>query len=1280
MRKLSKILVLVLALAMMFTMASMFTVSAAQPEYLYLTPNANWKSQGARFAAYFFGNGEAWVSMTDSNGDGVYEVKVPTDKVYPSVIFCRMNPSASANNWNNKWNQTADLTVPTAGPNHYTVKEGTWDKGGGTWSTFGSTCTHTNLGEAATCTTPQLCLDCGDPVVSALGHAYNTAHLCTRCNEQAPFTVAGSGAHMNGEWAPTNTANDMTYADGVYTKVYENVAAGSYELKVVRDHDWGTAYPSANKGYTVATTGSTVTVTLKGTVVTITVEAPHVCDFSEPTCTEPGKCSCGLTQGEALGHNYVDGLCSRCNEVDPESDWILVDNDTDLTANAMVAGAKIYVKEGTYTVPSIADGVTIVGLGDVLLEGTLSGTMSNITLKNLHIKGGNAQRWAYAAGNLVFENVIFEATSVYALHFDGITEGATLLYKDCTIIGWAAMSGSPASCVFDGCTVKGNGSYGLIRTYFDATIENCTFDVSNVNPDDVYQDGIHAIDATVTVNNCTNANGEMKDIIDTSDVGYVVLDGETIHIHKYDEETVEATCTTVGYTTYTCPCGDTYIGNEVAALGHSYNYASFIKSATCTEDAEFEIRCKTCEKSFFYGVDEEVDAYLEENPWFVVKALGHDLTILDAVAPTCTETGLTAGESCSRCDHKVEQTVVDALGHSIVVDEAKAPTCTETGLTAGEHCSVCDYKVEQTVVDALGHDFVEGKCSVCGAADPEYHVHKDTGLDAKCDDCGEYFVPASPFKLEMYQHNKKGTYYFKGSMSGYYFATSNMNDISTAVDVYAEEVEGGYNLYFMSGETKNYIYIEISGTHTNIKYGATKAVWAFDTSLGTFTTVVNGTTYCMGTYNNYVTISASKLSYVNTSNVDVSQFVVRPVSLKDHVCEEFTSKTTAPTCTAQGYTTKTCVACGVATKVDFVDALGHDLVDIEALAPTCTEAGYTAHKDCSRCSYVEGKEAVDALGHKFFAGACTVCEAADPDYNAYILNFSQWPEFAKETYADGDILKYNDIFTFIMSKNSRVDGSSKTWEDFSGTLRFSFGGKTPTGSVPAKNALQITADGAYTIKIWYVAGGDGRYFAIMDAEGTVLAETTKETVKNEKYYAELVIPEAGTYYFGVPGDNNYIFQIELVKHEHTYGEGVVTAPTCTEVGYTSHTCTVCGHTYTDAEVDALGHTIVVDEAVAPTCTETGLTAGEHCSVCDYKVEQTVVDALGHKFAEGKCEVCDAEDPDYEAPVEPQPPVDEEPKDEEPKDEEEANFFEKIWALLLSVFDWIADFFKGIFKG
>ena len=101
----------------------------------YLVPNSNWKIDGARFAIYFFGNGETWVSMKDDNGDGVYVGNKPTDgKTYSSMIFCRMNPNNTANNWNNKWNQTADLTCPSDGTNCYTVKAGTWDKGGGTWS------------------------------------------------------------------------------------------------------------------------------------------------------------------------------------------------------------------------------------------------------------------------------------------------------------------------------------------------------------------------------------------------------------------------------------------------------------------------------------------------------------------------------------------------------------------------------------------------------------------------------------------------------------------------------------------------------------------------------------------------------------------------------------------------------------------------------------------------------------------------------------------------------------------------------------------------------------------------------------------------------------------------------------------------------------------------------------------------------------------------------------------------------------------------------------------
>ena len=125
-----KIFTLFAALTMVL---SMFAAEIPAGTKLYLTPNANWKVDNARFAAYFYGNGDAWVSMTKVEGEtDLYEVTSP-NKSYNNIIFCRMNPSEADNNWDNKWNQTGDLTYDGV-KNHYIVKEGTWDKGGGTWS------------------------------------------------------------------------------------------------------------------------------------------------------------------------------------------------------------------------------------------------------------------------------------------------------------------------------------------------------------------------------------------------------------------------------------------------------------------------------------------------------------------------------------------------------------------------------------------------------------------------------------------------------------------------------------------------------------------------------------------------------------------------------------------------------------------------------------------------------------------------------------------------------------------------------------------------------------------------------------------------------------------------------------------------------------------------------------------------------------------------------------------------------------------------------------------
>ena len=118
---------------------------------IYLKPNSNWTQGNARFAAYFFekfGDNttkEEWHSMFKED-DGTYWCGIPDG--CSNVVFCRMNPAHSDNRWNTNedtddtkrvWNQTTDLTVPTDGKLLYTVKDNTWDKGGGTWSEYEGT-------------------------------------------------------------------------------------------------------------------------------------------------------------------------------------------------------------------------------------------------------------------------------------------------------------------------------------------------------------------------------------------------------------------------------------------------------------------------------------------------------------------------------------------------------------------------------------------------------------------------------------------------------------------------------------------------------------------------------------------------------------------------------------------------------------------------------------------------------------------------------------------------------------------------------------------------------------------------------------------------------------------------------------------------------------------------------------------------------------------------------------------------------------------------------------
>ena len=136
-------------------------------------------------------------------------------------------------------------------------------------------------------------------------------------------------------------------------------------------------------------------------------------------------------------------------------------------------------------------------------------------------------------------------------------------------------------------------------------------------------------------------------------------------------------------------------------LGHAYA-ADFTedKLPTCTENGSKSRHCSRC------------GAKTDET---VIPPMGHTggtATIENKIAATCTTDGsYEEVVRCMVCNAEIsrETKTIPATGHKWVIDAAVAPTCTQTGLTEGKHCSVCKtVLVKQNTVPALEHQWNEG--------------------------------------------------------------------------------------------------------------------------------------------------------------------------------------------------------------------------------------------------------------------------------------------------------------------------------------------------------------------------------------------------------------------------------------------------------------------------------------------------------------------------------------------------------------------------------------------
>ncbi len=161
--------------------------------------------------------------------------------------------------------------------------------------------------------------------------------------------------------------------------------------------------------------------------------------------------------------------------------------------------------------------------------------------------------------------------------------------------------------------------------------------------------------------------------------------------------------------------------------------------------------------------------------------------------------------------------------------------------------------------------------------------------------------------------------------------------------------------------------------------------------------------------------------------------------------------------------------------------------------------------------------------------------------------------------------------------------------------------------------------------VWADSGNPDNIVEVVDKKAATCDKDGYVKVQ-AKFHISDVAAEGWNEFVGDDGAFNFVSPVYTVEIEslgdHNYGDYVQTkAPTCTEPGTMTATCSKCNSTL-EVEVAALGHDYVTVEGTAPTCTADGY-GTTTCSRCDYN-STGVIPATGHKFVTTRAATCTGE--------------------------------------------------------
>ena len=177
-----------------------------------------------------------------------------------------------------------------------------------------------------------------------------------------------------------------------------------------------------------------------------------------------------------------------------------------------------------------------------------------------------------------------------------------------------------------------------------------------------------------------------------------------------------ATCTSNGYRSYSCACGQTK-SETIYASGHNYSYGSWEQYSSSQHRRE--AYCRNCGDSDY----EYASHSMSYGSWSNSSSSQHSRT---ASCRTC---------GYSTTDYGNHSYSTGSWSKYSDTQHRRSKTCSGCGASTYDYANH-SYSYGSWVSDSETQHKRTKTCSACGDSGYEYADHVDTDGDGKCDDCG----------------------------------------------------------------------------------------------------------------------------------------------------------------------------------------------------------------------------------------------------------------------------------------------------------------------------------------------------------------------------------------------------------------------------------------------------------------------------------------------------------------------------------------------------------------